>query len=78
MPLFSQGDVVSLVAQRASLAGGRTRRFTSGSVGRVCKVHAGGSYCVQFGGRCLRVAESFLVAASGNPPACSAGCRAGC
>jgi hypothetical protein len=78
MPKFFPGDVVKLVSERASLAGGKTRRFSGGAVGRVCKVHAGGSYCVQFGGRCLRVTEPFLQAATGDAPACTASCRAGC
>lgn len=78
MPNFTQGQAVQLIADRTSVAGGGKRTFTQGSVGTVCKVHAGGSYCVQFASRCLRVTETFLRASAGNGPPCTAKCRAGC
>jgi len=75
---FVPGDVVSLVDTRVSRAGGNVRTFNQGLVGRVCKVHASGFYCVQFSNRCLRVSESFLTNASGPAPNCKDPCRAGC
>lgn len=80
MAKFFPGDVVELNADRTSVAGGKGngRTFSEGSVGRVCKVHAGGSYCVQFASRCLRVTESFLKSSSGKAQPCTPGCRAGC
>jgi len=78
MPKFSQGAVVQLVEDRTSVAGGTGRTFTEGSVGRVCKVHAGGSYCVQLTSRCLRVTEQFLRSSTGDAPDCTQKCRSGC
>ena len=78
MPKFSQGDVVQLVSDRTSVAGGSERTFTEGSIGTVCKVHAGGAYCVQFTSKCLRVTEAFLKSNTGNAPPCTPGCRARC
>jgi len=78
MPKFSQGDVVQLVSDRTSVSGGAERTFTEGSVGTVCKVHAGGSYCVKLTSRCLRVTEAFLRSSTENGPPCTPECRAGC
>lgn len=78
MAKFRPGQVVQLVEDRNSTAGGETETLTKGSIGRVCKVHVGGSYCVQLETRCLRVTEKFLKGASGSAPACSQVCTSGC
>jgi hypothetical protein len=78
MPKFFPGDVVTLISERTSVAGGTERTFAEGSVGRVCKVHAGGTHCVQFAARCLRVTEQFLESSTGTAPSCSPACRKGC
>lgn len=78
MPKFRPGQVVQLVEDRTSVAGGEAQTLTQGSIGRVCKVHVGGSYCVQLETRCLRVTEKFLRSASGSAPACGEECTAGC
>ncbi len=78
MAKFFPGDIVALREERTSTAGNREVTFQEGLVGRVCKVHAGGTYCVQFPQRCLRVSERFLKASSGTAPECTSGCRAGC
>jgi hypothetical protein len=78
VPRFRPGQVVQLVEDRTSVAGGKTETLLEGSIGRVCKVHVGGSYCVQLEERCLRVTEKFLRSARGNAPACGDQCTGGC
>lgn len=78
MPKFRPGQVVRLIEGRTSVAGGITETLQEGSVGRVCRVHAGGSYCIQLQTRCLRVTEKFLDSASGPAPACSDECLLRC
>jgi len=78
MAKFNPGQVVQLVEDRTSAAGGVVKKVDAGSIGRVCKVHVGGTYCIQLSTRCLRVSERFLRGASGPAPACSQQCTSGC
>jgi hypothetical protein len=39
-------------------------------VGRMCKDVGGGFWCVKFAEGCLRIHESRLTPATGNPPSC--------
>jgi hypothetical protein len=68
-----------LKQNRTSMAKDKTRTFTEGTVGRVCRVSESGSgICwVQFGARCLRIHEKFLEQTNQNAPACSADCEHG-
>jgi len=44
----------------------------NGSIGRVCLPKETGFWCVIFpGNRCLRVHESHLTPAQGDPPSCA-------
>lgn len=74
------GQVVMLNSERVSVAGGTSRTFAEGLVGRVCRVSPTGSgfCCVQFPGRCLKVQEDFLTPTNDAAPACTLACNSGC
>lgn len=76
---FQPNDVVRVVSQRTSTAGGNEVVLSVSSIGRVCRVTPGGTCWVQFGGSlgCRRLHEDSLELATGPAPSCTANCRNG-